>query len=44
MIQPVEIMGSVTTEEVVRQKARRTILAHDPQAHDIVEMLLGEKE
>lgn len=39
MIPSTEVMGSVTIEKEVREKARRTILAHDSNAYDIIEIL-----
>lgn len=44
MINPLHQLGAISIAEESRQKAERAILAHDPKAHDIVEMLLGEKE
>lgn len=44
MIPSTEVMGSVTTDKEEREKAKRKILSHDPNAHDIVEMLLGVSE
>ena len=40
-IPELSVVGAVTVDESVREKAKRKILAHDPNAHDIVEMLLG---
>ena len=43
MIPDLGVVGAVTVEEEVREKAKRTILAHDSNAHDIVEILgVGE--
>jgi len=38
-----ETVGAVTSTNEERRRAKSAILAHDPKAHDIVEMLLGEK-
>lgn len=43
MIPSTEIMGSVTTNKEVREKARRVILSHDSNALDIIEILGLEK-
>jgi len=41
MIPELSILGSVVSPEEERILAERKILSHDPEAHDIVEVLLG---